>query len=212
MLHIPTEQISQLISSLTQRAAASGERQLIGIVGAPGTGKTTFAEHVAEQLPAGSCVIVPMDGFHLANAILEGTPLRDRKGAIDTFDAHGYVSLLERIRRGTEDVVYAPSYRRGLEEPIAASIAVPATTRYVITEGNYLLSPEEPWNRIPELLDETWFVEVAPELRIERLIARHKHYGMDHEKAVAWAQSTDEANARYVEATKSRADVTVAWW
>jgi pantothenate kinase len=212
VLLTPTEQISQLISSLTQRADATGERQLVGIIGAPGTGKTTFAEYVANQLPAGSCVIVPMDGFHLANAILEGSPLRNRKGAIDTFDAHGYVSLLERIRRGTEDVVYAPSYRRGLEEPIAASIAVPATTRYVITEGNYLLSPNAPWNRIPELLDETWFVEVSQEVRIERLIARHEQYGMTHAEAVAWANTTDEVNARFVETTKSRADQTVKWW
>ena len=208
----PTEQVTQLISSLVDRAERTGDRQLIGIIGAPGTGKTTFAEYVASQLPAGSCVIVPMDGFHLSNEILDGTPLRARKGAIDTFDADGYVALIERIRRRAEDVVYAPSYRRGFEEPIAASIAVPADIPYVITEGNYLLSPEEPWTRIPELLDETWFVEVSDAIRIERLIARHESFGMNHEQAVAWANSTDEANARYVETTKSRADLTVTWW
>lgn len=214
MLITPTDQVSRLIRSLIERAHedVTGTRIMIGIVGAPGTGKTTFAEYVTEQLPAGSSVIVPMDGFHLANAVLDGTPLRSKKGAIDTFDPHGYVSLLQRIRRRDEDVVYAPSYRRGLEEPIAASIAVPRTARFVITEGNYLLSPEEPWDQVRDLLDETWFVEVDEDTRVRRLIARHEQFGMTHEGAVAWANSTDLANAEYVETTKSRADVVVRWW
>ena len=211
MLPTPTEEISELIASLIERAESTGTRQLLGIAGAPGTGKSTFADYVVGLLPAGSSVIVPMDGFHLANAILDGTPLGDRKGAIDTFDVHGYVSLLERIRLGVEDVVYAPAYRRGLEEPIAASIAVPSTTRFVITEGNYLLAPESPWDRIPELLDETWFVEVAHDVRMERLVARHVQFGMTHADAVAWANGTDEVNARFVESTKWRADRRVQW-
>ena len=210
------DQVPDLIAALADCAGTTGARQLIGIAGAPGTGKSTFAEHVARSLPAGSCVIVPMDGFHLANAILEstllnGTPLASRKGAIDTFDADGYVALLERIRRGTEDVVYAPAYRRGLEEPIAASIAVPATARVVLTEGNYLLSPDEPWSRIPSLLDETWFVESDQDIRLERLIARHERFGMTHDRAVAWANGTDEVNARYIESTRARADRVIEW-
>jgi pantothenate kinase len=212
VLLTPTEQISKLISTLKQREAVSGERQMVGIIGAPGTGKTTFAEYLVEQLPPQSSVIVPMDGFHLANVILDGTALQNRKGAIDTFDAYGYVSLLDRIRRADGDVVYAPTYRRGLEEPIAASIAVLPTARFVITEGNYLLSPDKPWNRIPDILDETWFVEVNQQTRVERLIARHEKFGMSHAAAVVWANSTDETNARYVERTKSRADISVAWW
>ncbi|MCU1412908.1 MAG: nucleoside triphosphate hydrolase [Microbacteriaceae bacterium] len=212
MLPSSADHIASLVSSLIETADSTGERIMVGIVGTPGTGKSTVAEYVVEQLPAGSSVIVPMDGFHLANAVLEGTPLRDRKGAIDTFDPFGYVSLLERIRRGDEDVVYAPSYRRGLEEPIAASIAVARSARFVITEGNYLLSSEEPWCRIRSLLDQTWYVEVDEVVRVQRLIARHERFGMSHDEAVAWARSTDEANARYVESTRSRADVTVEWF
>jgi pantothenate kinase len=82
----------------------------------------------------------------------------------------------------------------------------------VITEGNYLLSPEEPWDQVRGLLDETWFVEVNEGTRVRRLIARHEQFGMTHEGAVAWANSTDLANAEYVETTKSRADVVVRWW
>ncbi|MGC0236195.1 hypothetical protein [Arthrobacter sp. SD76] len=76
-----------------------------------------------------------MDGFHLGNAIIDGTPLRQRKGAIDTFDAGGYLSLLRRLARRDEPVVYAPEFRRTLDEPVAASIAVPAEIPWLSRRG-----------------------------------------------------------------------------
>ncbi|QNE48443.1 nucleoside/nucleotide kinase family protein [Glaciihabitans sp. INWT7] len=181
-------------------------RQIIGIAGTPGTGKSTLAGRLAESLGADRCVVVPMDGFHLATAIIEGTPLRDRRGAIDTFDVGGYISLLQRLRERDEAVVYAPTYRRGLEEPIAASIAVSRDIDIVITEGNYLLSPEPGWRSIRDLVDEIWFVDTPTELRTVRLIDRHVASGMSREAATAWATGPDEANARAIELTRHRAD------
>ena len=195
-----------LVDHLYDRLLSTGVRQIIGITGAPGTGKSTFASGLADALGRERSIVVPMDGFHLANKIIDGTALRDRKGAIDTFDVGGYVSLLQRLRSRDEPMVYAPSYRRGLEEPIAASIAVPEDIDFVITEGNYLLSTEPSWRRIRSLVDEIWFVETPHQLRVDRLIARHVAFGMGEEAATAWATGPDETNARYVESTKQLAD------
>ena len=105
--------LMQFVTHIRARLHSSGTRQILGITGAPGTGKSTFARSLADALGIKRSVVVPMDGFHLANEIIKGTPLRDRKGAIDTFDVGGYVSLLQRLRARDEPTVYAPSYRRG---------------------------------------------------------------------------------------------------
>ena len=203
--------LALLAALLRERCATSGRRVIVGIVGAPGTGKSTFAERLHEQFAPGMSAIVPMDGFHLANVLIEGTPLAERKGAIDTMDAGGYVSILRRLRRRDEPVVFAPSYRRGLEEPIAASIAVPETVEVVLTEGNYLLSDQRPWNEIQDYLDEAWYVDVPAEVRLQRLIQRHIRYGMTAAAAQQWAMGPDEDNARLIESTRHRADRLIPW-
>ncbi|MFK0004782.1 nucleoside/nucleotide kinase family protein [Paenarthrobacter sp. NPDC090522] len=199
------------ISDLERRlrgAASPGERMIVGLVGAPGAGKSTLAERLAEQFgPDGA--VVPMDGFHLANSIIDGTPLRERKGAIDTFDVGGYLSLLQRLRRNDEDVIYAPAYRRGLEEPVAASIAVPKSTTFVFTEGNYLLARQGRWSEVRSYLDEVWFVETSQQIRVAQLIQRHVTSGMAPADAEAWANGPDEANARFIESTRNFADLVV---
>ncbi|MGG6380487.1 nucleoside/nucleotide kinase family protein [Paenarthrobacter sp. NEAU-H11] len=186
-------------------------RIILGIVGAPGSGKSTFAAWIRQQFGPGQAVVVPMDGFHLGNAIIDGTPLRQRKGAMDTFDAGGYLSLLDRLARRDEPVVYAPEFRRTLDEPVAASIAVPAEVPLVITEGNYLLMEQGPWKGIRARLDEVWFVDTPPALRLGRLVERHVSFGMDRQAAEAWAAGPDEANAVLILATRQAADRVIPW-
>lgn len=198
--------LTNLVEHLQSCLQSTGARQIIGIAGAPGTGKSTFALSLADALGRDRSAIVPMDGFHLANEIIDGTVLRDRKGAIDTFDIGGYLSILQRLRDRDEPTVYAPAYRRGLEEPIAASVAVFQDTEFVITEGNYLLATEPGWRDIRSLVDEIWFIDTARELRVARLIERHVAFGMSREAATAWATGPDEANARVIESTKHLAD------
>src|SRR5690606_2471025 len=76
---------------------APGERRLLGLVGAPGAGKSTLAQALADALGP-RAQVVPMDGFHLANAELARLGRAERKGAPDTFDAAGYAALLRRLR------------------------------------------------------------------------------------------------------------------
>ena len=184
---------------------ADGQRKLLGLVGAPGSGKSTLAHALELALP-GRVQVVPMDGFHLAQAELQRLGRADRKGAPDTFDSAGYVALLRRLRQQRADeIVYAPEFRREIEEPVAGAIAVLPQTQLVITEGNYLLLQEGPWAEVAPLLDEVWYVEVADALRIDRLARRHQQFGRSREEALAWVMQTDEPNARRIAATRERA-------
>ena len=154
-------------------------------------------------------VRVPMDGFHLANAALDRLGRRQRKGAIDTFDAFGYLALLRRIRTEQDNPVYAPDFERVLEQPIAASIAIEADVRLVITEGNYILSATWPWPGIRELIAEVWYVELDDTVRRDRLVARHVAFGKSLPEARRWVTEVDEPNARQIASTRHLADVLV---
>jgi pantothenate kinase len=180
--------------------ANQGTRRILGIAGPPGGGKSTVARAVVAEL-GDQARLVPMDGFHLAQAELVRLGRRDRMGAPDTFDAAGYAALLLRLR-SDEAVVYAPEFRREIEEPIAGAIAVPNTVPLVVTEGNYLLL----WPEIKPLLDEAWYVETDEELRVQRLIQRHIEFGKTPEYARAWVMRSDERNAELVAGTASAAD------
>lgn len=152
---------------------------------------------------------VPMDGFHLANAALDRLGRRQRKGAIDTFDAFGYLALLRRIRTEQDNPVYAPDFDRVLEQPIAASIAIEPDVRLVITEGNYILSATWPWPGIRELIDEVWYVELDDTVRRDRLVARHMAFGKSQPEARRWVTEIDEPNARQIASTRNLADLLV---
>jgi pantothenate kinase len=187
---------------------ALGGRRILGLAGAPGSGKSTLAAALKEALGE-RAVVVPMDGYHLANSELVRIGRKGRKGAPDTFDAAGYAALLRRLREAT-DTVYAPEYRREFEEGIAGAIAVPPEVPLVITEGNYLLLDDGGWAGVKPLLDEAWFVDVDDTLRRERLLARHMRFGREREDALNWIDVTDEPNARLIAASRHRADAVIA--
>ena len=203
--------MSYPLAQLVARARAladAGPRQLLGIAGAPGAGKSTLAAALVAALGP-VAALVPMDGFHLAEAELHRLGRHARKGALDTFDGAGFVALLRRLRAPDAETVYAPQFRRELEEPIAGAIPVPSSVRLVVTEGNYLLLPHPPWDAVPGLLDEAWFLDLDADVRLRRLTDRHVAYGRDPVDAARRARGTDEVNAALVTATASRADLVV---
>ncbi|WP_258062439.1 nucleoside/nucleotide kinase family protein [Arthrobacter sp. B0490] len=182
-----------------------GGRALLGIVGAPGAGKSTVAAAVAALDPA-SHTLVPMDGFHLADQALAGLGLLDRKGAPETFDAHGYAALLARLRANPDHTVYAPAFERDLEQPLANALPVPPSSSLLVTEGNYLLLEEPGWQDARNLLDEVWFIDVDPDVRRRRLVARHIQFGKSPAAAEEWVRRVDEPNGALVSAGRERAD------
>ncbi|MGW6784850.1 nucleoside/nucleotide kinase family protein [Streptomyces sp. NPDC054987] len=202
----------QRTTELVERAAGlarRGGRRILGVAGPPGSGKSTLAARVAEALGPRTAAVVPMDGFHLAQAELHRLGRADRKGAPDTFDAAGYVALLLRLRASDGATVYAPAFDRSLEEPIAGSIPVPPDVPLVITEGNYLLHDAGEWAAVRPLLDESWYCAPDEDTRIRRLIERHVRHGKGPADARAWVARSDEANARLVARCRHRADLVV---
>jgi pantothenate kinase len=188
-----------------------GERAVLGIAGCPGAGKSTLAELLVRRLTeAGERVaLVPMDGFHLADVALERLGRRQRKGAIDTFDGDGYLTLLRRARTDLRRPVYAPGFERDLEQPIAGSIAIDPDARLVVTEGNYLLADAEPWPLVRAELAEVWYCDLDEAVRRERLIARHVLFGKSEPEALRWVATVDDPNARLIAAGRDRADLVV---
>ena len=187
----------------------SSERVLIGIIGKPGAGKSTLSKFLMAKLSKELVTVVPMDGYHLSNKVLKDLKRSDRKGAPDTFDVAGFVSLVKRIRSEQTQNIYYPIFDRAIEESIAAQGVVTSATKVVIIEGNYLLHDEGGWEVINDLLDESWMVDVDDDKRISRLISRHIAYGKDPEAAKAWAKGTDEVNAKLIERGRARADFVV---
>ena len=191
------------------RAMSTGpDRVLLGVTGPPASGKSTLAARVADAVGR-AAVVVPMDGYHLHDEELARLGLSDRKGAPETFDVHGYAALLRRLRTEHDHAVYAPEFDRSREESIAGAIGVHPWHRLVVTEGNYLLYDAPGWSEVLPLLDETWYVEVDDDLRLERLVARHVAHGRTPVEALEWASVSDQANAEIVARTRKVADVLV---
>ena len=202
---------TRIVEAVAERARSGDPVRRLGLTGPPGTGKSTIAAQLAVTLPkAGIAVagLVPMDGFHMSNALLAERGLADHKGAPDTFDVGGYVAMLGRVRRA-DGIVLAPDYRRDLHEPVAASLAI-EVDGVVITEGNYLGLELPGWADVRGLVDMLVYIDTPFEELASRLIDRHMSFGRDRADAAHWVRTVDAANMALVERTKARADLVLS--
>ncbi|MGO7983626.1 hypothetical protein ACC691_37925, partial [Rhizobium johnstonii] len=69
---------TDLVERVHRLVAAADERVVLGIIGPPGSGKTTLAIALVEAFGDGAAWL-PMDGFHLADSELERQGIRHRK-------------------------------------------------------------------------------------------------------------------------------------
>jgi len=199
---------------LLQRAAkllqAGGRRRILGIAGAPASGKTLAAwlvERLSEAYP-GRAALLGMDAFHLAQRIIDRRGQALIKGAPETFDGLGYLRLLERIT-GTEETIYAPVFERAIEDSIAHAVEIGPQTSLIITEGNYLLLDADPWRQVRAALDEVWYVSLADRVRQQRLLARHLSFGHRPDAAHERTYGSDQRNAELIGSRRLDPDVWV---
>jgi len=218
----PTTDAQSLIDELVEkgRALPSDQRFILGLVGDPGAGKSTTARLLVEGVNSkikDVAIVVPMDGYHRYNAELRQLNLFELKGVPDSFDAEAFVAMLQSLRHqcvpnkpGHTAPIGVPAFDRAIEEPEQNAIQVKVEHKIIVVEGNYLLLDRPPWNKIPPLLDECWFIESERGVIEERLLARHIRGGRDAAAARAKMESTDLPNADLIEATKCRAQRVIA--
>lgn len=184
-------------------------RRIVAVAGAPGSGKSTFAERLRDRLDGRvAAQVLAMDGFHYDDLVLEARGDRQRKGAPHTFDVEGLASALARIA-ADRGAVAVPVFDRAIEIARAGARIIEADTRLVIAEGNYLLLDAPEWAALRRFFDLTVFLEV-PEAELERrLLARWAGYGLEGTALREKMQGNDLPNMRLVVGRSVSADLVV---
>lgn len=185
---------------------AGGARVMIAIVGPPAAGKSHISERLRVELASEKAEIVPMDGFHYDNAVLDQLGLRHRKGAPQTFDFDSLELTLHRVR-DSEVSVAVPTFDRSLDLSRAGARLVASTTRYVIVEGNYLLLNRPPWSGLARLFDLTVFVSVPRSHLERRLLGRWTDLGYSSADAKGKVVENDMRNVDLVLANSASPDL-----
>lgn len=200
------DRVAAIVARLPERA---GARRLVALAGPPATGKSTVADLLRAALVAGGAraVVVPMDGYHLDNRILSGRGLLARKGAPETFDAHGFIAMIRRLKTGEE--AFVPVFDRTRDIAIAGAELVPATAETIIVEGNYLMFDEDPWRELAPLWDAALFLDASEAVLRERLVQRWRDHGLGDQAAVARAEENDLPNARRILARRIGGAITI---
>lgn len=205
-------QAESLPAEILSKLSYTDGRLIVAIAGPPGAGKSTISEHLRNTINKGEAApatIVPMDGFHLDNTILDTRGLRSRKGSPPTFDCAGFAALLERLKHASEDIVI-PVFDRRLDLARAGASVVRADHRILLVEGNYLLLDQQPWTRLVPFFDMTIFLEVPFAELERRLIQRWLDHGHSPDAARERALSNDIPNAQLVVSNSRSADYVVA--
>lgn len=186
-------------------------RQIMAIVGAPGSGKSTLVDALARRLQpehTEAVAILPMDGFHYDDAVLKQKGRLAQKGAPDTFDIGGLASALERLARGDAPVA-VPVFDRALEVSRGSARIIAPQVRLILCEGNYLLLDQPPWGDLARWFDRSVMIEVPEAELARRLRARWQGYGLSPAEIDRKLEANDLPNGRTVRRDSRAADLVL---
>lgn len=207
-----TQTLAALIDTILQ-SVSNHSRFIVAIAGPPGAGKSTLADALRDALTGlgETAEILPMDGFHMDNGILRERGLMARKGAPATFDVRGFLDIITAVRRADQEVL-VPVFDRSREIAIASARAISPETRFILTEGNYLLLNEEPWLRLKSSFDLTIFVGPTYDILEQRLRDRWVGYGLDEAGIAAKLYENDLPNGKHIVENSRDADIKIDIW
>ncbi|WP_426124135.1 nucleoside triphosphate hydrolase [Pararhizobium sp. PWRC1-1] len=204
--------LAAIADSIVEKAGTS-PRFIVAIAGPPGAGKSTLADALQEELTrrGEKSAVLPMDGFHMDNGILEERGLLKRKGAPETFDVRAFIDIVSAVRR-TDQEVLVPVFDRSREIAIASARPVSPETRIILAEGNYLLLDEAPWSRLDGMFDLSIFVGPPYAVLEDRLRQRWVHYGLDA-AGIEWKlYGNDLPNGKRIIDNSRAADIAIEFF
>ena len=164
-----------------QRLSNPSRPFLVGLVGIPGSGKSTRAEIVTALLGGSDddydddhAIVMPMDGYHIPLQQLadsdNAADLIYRRGAPDTFDPAALFEKLNEIAYGDAETVTLPGFDHAQGDPVPNQHTFTRSkNKVVIVEGIYLLHDSDGWDVMKRLFDWTIYIDADVDTCIERL-------------------------------------------
>lgn len=138
----------------------------IGIAGGSGSGKTTFASRLLEQLPAGAAQILGQDNYYR-----DQSHKFDRDGGAVNFDHPDALELdllasqIDQLKTGQH--VQVPKYCFVSHTRLTETILI-TPPKILLVDGTLIFSNDN----ICNALDEMVFIEVEERIRFERRLKR----------------------------------------
>jgi len=177
--------VAEILDRMT-RLSNPNRPFLVGLVGIPGSGKSTSAEIVTSLLGSVNgdedderSIVMPMDGYHLPlKTLAESDNAADliyRRGAPDTFDPASLYDAICEIAYGSNETVTMPGFDHAVGDPVPNQHTfVRSKHKTVIVEGIYLLHDADGWEIMKRLFDWTIYIDADIDACIERLKIRNQ--------------------------------------
>ncbi|HKK09694.1 MAG TPA: uridine kinase [Bacteroidales bacterium] len=178
---------------------------IIGIAGGSGSGKTTVAHKIIENLPVESVSIIPQDAYYKDNSHL---PLEERKKI--NFDHPSSIEFellskhLEQLKNGQPIEMPTYSYLTCIRQEETVTVK---PTKVIIVEGILILTNKE----LRKLMGIKVFVDAAPDNRLIRVLMRDKtERGRSFEEVIAHYKTyVQPMHEQFIEPSKKHADIII---